>query len=253
MKSTAPATPNRSSTRANRRSIASITTESPFGEDIADEADLAADEAADFLESIHDEDFDEALEQLLNEGAAHVLADAQQWSAPPSETEAREVGRAVDSPARGRMGARDRRPRRRAGKRRPEGIAEQELDELLDSLESPSAFDSEVFDNFIGKLVRKAKNFVKQKVRQAVKFVKNPVKGVLDAAKSGLQTIKSGVKAIGKHFVGPLLQKLKAAGLKLLKGVVAKLMAPLSRILPASIRPAAADLDEEAGDRRGRR
>ena len=192
---------------------------------------------ADFLETIHDEDFDEALEQLLNEGAAHVLADAQQWAAPPSETEAREAveqwiaplvaewERAVDGLGAGLESA------------DLQGIAEQELDELLESLESPSGFDSEVFDNFIGKLVRKAKTFIKQKVRQAVKFVKNPVKGVVEAAKSGLQTIKSGVQAIGKHLVGPLLAKLKNAGLKLLKGVVAKLMAPLSRVLPASVRP----------------
>jgi len=212
-------------------------TESPFGEDVFTETDAEADESADFLETIHDEDFDDALEQLLNEGAAHVLADAQQWAAPPSETEAREAveqwiaplvaewGRAVDGLGAGLENA------------DLHGIAEQELDELLDSLESPAGFDSEVFDNFLGKLVRKAKSFIKQKVQQAVKFVKNPVKGVLDAAKSGLQTIKSGVQAIGKHLVGPLLAKLKNVGLKLLKGVVAKLMNPLSRILPASVRP----------------
>ncbi|HEY6646626.1 MAG TPA: hypothetical protein VI217_05995 [Mycobacterium sp.] len=212
-------------------------TESPFGEDVFTEADAEAEEAADFLESIHDEDFDEALEQLLNEGAAHVLADAQQWAAPPSETEAREAveqwiaplvaewERTVDGLGAGLESA------------DLQGIAEQELDELLESLESPSGLDSEVFDNFISVLARKAKAFIKQKVRQAVKFVKNPVKGVVEAAKSGLQTIKSGVQAIGKHLVGPLLEKLKNAGLKLLKGVVAKLMAPLSRILPAPVRP----------------
>jgi hypothetical protein len=213
------------------------TTESPFGEDVFTESDAEADESADFLETIHDEDFDDALEQLLNEGAAHVLADAQQWATPPSEAEAREAveqwiaplvaewDRAIDGLGAG-LESTDL-----------HGIAEQELDELLDSLESPSGFDSEVFDNFLGKLVSKAKSFIKQKVRQAVKFVKNPVKGVLDAAKSGLQTIKSGVTAIGKHLVGPLLTKLKNVGLKLLKGVVAKLMAPLSRILPAAVRP----------------
>jgi hypothetical protein len=211
--------------------------ESPFGEDVVSEDDGAADEAADFLESIHDEDFDEALEQLLNEGAAHVLADAQQWAAPPSEAEAREAveqwiaplvaewERAIDGLGAGLDSA------------ELDGIAEQELDELLDSLESPAQLDSEVFDNFLGKLVRKAKNFVKQTVRQAATFAKNPVKGVVDIAKRGLKTIKSGVQAIGKHLIGPLLQKLKNAGLKLLKGVVAKLMAPLSRILPASVRP----------------
>lgn len=213
------------------------TTESPFGEEAVGAADLEADEAADFLEAIHDEDFDDALEQLLNEGAARVLADAQQWSAPPSDTETREAveqwiaplvaewERAIDGLDAGLESA------------DLEGIAEQELDELLDALEAPATFDSEVFDEFLGKLVRKAKNFVKQKVQQAAKFVKNPVKGVADIAKSGLRTLKSGVKAIGKHVIGPLLRKLKEVGLKLLKGVVQKLMAPLSRLLPASVRP----------------
>jgi len=109
-------------------------TESPFGEDVFTETDAEADESADFLETIHDEDFDDALEQLLNEGAAHVLADAQQWAAPPSETEAREAveqwiaplvaewGRAVDGLGAGLENA------------DLHGIAEQELDELLDSL-----------------------------------------------------------------------------------------------------------------------
>ena len=212
-------------------------TESPFGEDVHTEADDESEEATDFLEAIHDEDFDDALEQLLNEGAAHVLADAQQWAAPPSEAEAREAveqwiaplasewGRAIDGLGAGLESA------------DLHGIAEQELDELLDALESPAGFDSEAFDNFLTTLVGKAKAFIKKKVGQAVKFAKNPVKGVLDAAKTGLQTIKSGVSAIGKHLIGPLLARLKKAGLELLKGVAAKLMLPLSRILPASVRP----------------
>ncbi len=229
------------------------TTESPFGEDVFSETDAEADEAADFLETIHDEDFDEALEQLLNEGAAHVLADAQQWAAPPSETEAREAveqwiaplvaewERAVDGLGAGLESA------------DLQGIAEQELDELLDSLESPSGFDSEVFDNFLGKLVRKAKSFIKQKVRQAVKFVKNPVKGVVDAAKSGLQTIKSGVQAIGKHLVGPLLTQAQERRPQVAQGCRREAD---GTAIPDPSRvgaPAAADRDEEAGHRRGRR
>ncbi|WP_066903529.1 hypothetical protein [Millisia brevis] len=212
-------------------------TESPFGEDIAGETDPVAAESADFLESIHDEDFDEALEQLLNDGAALLLSDAQQWSAPASEAEAREAveqwiaplaaewQRAVDGLGAGLEGA------------DLSGLVENELDELLDSLDSPAAFDSEAFDNFLGRLLGKAKSFVKRKIAQAVTFAKNPIKGVVDAAKSGLQTIRSGVESIGRHLLGPLLEKLKNVGLTLLKGVVSKLMAPLSRVLPAPIRP----------------
>ncbi|MFD6393321.1 hypothetical protein [Nocardia sp. NPDC060259] len=212
-------------------------TESPFGEDTYTEEDLAADEIADFLESLHDEDFEDALEQLLNEGAARVLADAQQWSAPPSEAEAREAveqwiaplvaewERAIDGMEAGLESA------------ELHDIAEQELDELLESLEPTTGFESEAFENFLGKLVRKATRFVKRKIRQAVKFVKNPVKGVVDIAKSGLRTIKSGIKTIGKFVLGPILARLKKAGLALLKGVVRRLIKPLTRVLPASVRP----------------
>ena len=66
-------------------------TESPFSEETYSEADEESTAIRDFLEALHDEDFEDALEQLLNEGAARALADAQQWSAPPSEVEAREA------------------------------------------------------------------------------------------------------------------------------------------------------------------
>lgn len=205
-------------------------TESPFGEDTDTEADEQATFESDFLEELHDEEFDEALEQLLNEGAARALAATQQWSATPSDAEARatldewitplvtEWERAIDGLAAGLENA------------DLHGIAEQELDELLGSLENPSALDSEVLENFVGRLVRKARRFVTQKLRDVGKFVKDPIKGVLAVAKSGIQTI-------GKHVIGPLLARLKKVGLALLKGVVAKLLKPLTRILPSAVRP----------------
>lgn len=212
-------------------------TESPFGEHGYAEADEQSQLATEFLEALHDEEFAEALEQLLDEGAARALSDAQQWSVTPSESECRESlqewiaplisewERTIDSFASGLENA------------DLHGLAEQELDELLDSLETPAALGSVAFENFLGKLVRKVKSVIKQKVRQAVGFVKNPVKGVIGIAKSGLKTIKSGLQTIGKHLIGPLLERLKKAGLALLKGVVAKLLNPLTRILPAEIRP----------------
>ncbi|SDD02620.1 hypothetical protein [Rhodococcus tukisamuensis] len=211
--------------------------ESPFGE--ADsEADGEAAAAQDFLESLHDEEFEDAIEQLLDEGAAYLLADSAQWSEAPPEMDAREVldewmsplisewKRAVDSLA--------------AGLENVDltGMNEHEVEELIDSLDTPEMLGVEGFDNFLGKLWRKAKRFVKSKVKQAIKFVKNPVKGVIEVAKSGLKTIGKGVKALGKFVVGPILDKLKRIGLKLLKGVIAKLIRPLSRALPASVRPA---------------
>jgi hypothetical protein len=216
---------------------AAYATESPFAENTSDEADHMADEAADFLESVHDEDFDEALEQLLNEGAAHVLADAQKWTAAPSAAEARESAeqwiaplvseweRAIDALQAGLEGA------------DLHEFTQNEFDEFLDSMEITPALQSEVFENFLGGLISKARRFISQKVHQAVKFVKNPVKGIVEAAKSGLQTIKSGVKFIGNQLLGPLLARLKGIGLALLKGVIAKLVTPLTRLLPAPVRP----------------
>ena len=64
---------------------------------------------------------------------------------------------------------------------------------------------------------------------------------------SGLNTIKSGVKAIGSHLLGPLLNKLKSVGLALLKGVVAKLVEPLTKLLPAQIRPLVPILTKRLG------
>ncbi len=212
-------------------------TESPFGEHSYSVADEQSQLATEFLAALHDEEFTEALEQLLDEGAARALSDAQQWSVPPSESECRESlqewlaplisawERTIDSFASGLENA------------DLHGLAEQELDELLDSLQAPAALDSEVFENFLSKITRKVKSVIKQKIRQAVGFVRNPVKGVLNVAKSGLKTIKSGLQAVGKHVLGPILQRLKKIGLALLEGVVAKLLNPLTRILPAEIRP----------------
>ncbi|MDD1477724.1 hypothetical protein [Arthrobacter sp. H16F315] len=58
-------------------------TDSPFGAEADSEVDVEREtaEARDFLETLHDEEFEDALEQLLNEGASRVLADAQEWSA----------------------------------------------------------------------------------------------------------------------------------------------------------------------------
>lgn len=222
-------------------------TASPFNEDEIEEAEPGVAEATDFLEAIHDEDFEDALEQLLDEGAAHMLADARQWSSPQSAVEAREVveqwiaplvsqwEHAIDGLGAGLESA------------DLNEMADHELDQFLDSLDSPASLGSEAFENFLGGLLKKAKGFIKSKIQQAVKFVKNPIKGVLDVAASGLNTIKSGVKAIGSQLLGPLLNKLKSVGLALLKGVVAKLVKPLTKLLPAQIRPLVPILTKRLG------
>ncbi|WP_155981283.1 hypothetical protein [Nocardia sp. BMG111209] len=207
--------------------------ESPFQAEEFDESAAAETALAEFLESLHDEEFTETLDQLLNEGAAKVLADEQQWQSPPTPTEtqeslqewtaplATEWEKAMDGYAAGLENA------------DPIGMSEEQFEQLLESLETRAAFATEGFENFFGTLIRKARNTV----RSAVRFAKNPVKGVLDIAEQGWNVVEGGVTAIGKHLIGPLLKKLKRAGLALLKGVVKKLVRPLTKLLPVSVRP----------------
>ena len=208
-------------------------TESPFTQESVTEAEQLESEAQEFLEALHDEDFEDALEELMNEGASRVLADAQQWSVPPSESEASEAltqwmaplltewERTIDGFAAGLESA------------NLENVSEGELTELLETLETHPALESELFGKIIKGLANKAKGLVKQ----AVAIAKNPFKGVVDLAKKGLGTVVAGVKGLGKHLIGPLLAKLKRAGLGLLKGVLKKLVRPLTKMLPAPVRP----------------
>ena len=209
------------------------TAESPFMSEEYNEVQEAETAVRDFLESLHDEDFEDALEELLNEGAARSLADVQQWSVAPSEGEADEAlerwlaplvtewERTVDGFAAGLENA------------QLETMPEQELDQLLESLETESTFESEIFGKALKALARKAKSAIKT----AVKIARNPIKGLADVAKAGLGTIAAGVKGLGKLVVGPLLKKLKRIGVTLLKGVLRKLVRPLTRLLPPSVRP----------------
>ncbi len=190
-------------------------------------------EAREFLEALHDEDFEDALEELMNEGASRVLADAQQWSVAPSESEAGEAltqwmapmlpewERTVDGFA--------------AGLENVDlaAMSEGELTELLETLETHPALESELFGKIIRGLANKAKGLIKQ----VVKVAKNPFKGVVDIARSGLRTVAAGVKGLGKHILGPLFARLKKAGIGLLKGVLKKLLRPLTNLLPAQVRP----------------
>lgn len=183
-------------------------TESPFGEHALDQGGDESATAMDLLEAFHDEDFDNALEQLLNEGAAYALADEQQWSGRPSAAETRESLEQWIAP----LGA--------AWETTMDALiaglaaadlgdqTEQELDELLETQVSQPAFESPAFENLFGGFVGKALNFAKKAVAK-----------------------------VGQVLAGPLLEKVKRAGLNILKGVVAKLMKPLSQALPASVRP----------------
>ncbi len=184
------------------------TTESPFGEINYEKGDDEAAAAMDFLEAIHDEEFDDALEQLLNEGAAHALVDAQQWSEQPSAAEIRDSleqwiaplstawENAVDALSAG-MQSND------LG-----GLAEQEIDGHLHSLVPETTFESPAFEQLFGSIVGKVVNVAKKAVAK-----------------------------VGQAVAGPIIARVKGMGLNIFKGVLAKLLNPLSQALPASVRP----------------
>lgn len=207
--------------------------ESPFSNESITEAEQLESEILESLEELHDEDFEDALEELMNEGASRVLADAQRWSVAPSESEAGEAlthwmaplisewERTIDGFAAGLESS------------NLENISEGELTELLETLETHPALESELFGKIIKGLANKAKGLIKQ----VVKIAKNPLKGVVDLAKRGLNAVVEGAKGLGKYVIGPILAKLKKAGLGLLKGVLKKLLRPLTNILPAPVRP----------------
>ena len=79
---------------------------------------------------------------------------------------------------------------------------------------SHGPFENELF----GKIVRGLANKAKSLVKRAVKFAKNPIKGVVDIAKSGLGNDRRRTEGHRKGLLGPLLQRLKKAGIGLLEG-----------------------------------
>jgi hypothetical protein len=203
------------------------TLESPFGSGYArepdrGEAELLAEAAQETLAELEDEDFTDALEALVDEAAARHLADAGSWSVPPSDAQAHELlqqwieplatqaERALDTLAE-QLGGID-----------VHSVGEGEVAQLLDSTGEYGSTGNEVFDNFLGSLLRKAKS---------------AVSGAVSLARRGLD-------AVGKLLpIGVILGKLKALVRPLLDKV---LQAAIGR-LPASVQPIARTLAAKLG------
>jgi hypothetical protein len=204
-----------------------VSVEAPFAGFATDLPDREAEAEADLLEALRDEDFDDALANLVDEAAARHVAEQGSWSAQLSESEAlgqlegwveplaEAAERAIDRIAEGLEAA------------RPETMSGTALEQLLAELAVMPPLEPEGFDHFLGGLLKKVTT-----------FAGNAVKAVGKAA-------TAVGKVAAKLGLGPLLKKLGGLVRPLLKQV---LKMAIGR-LPAAVRPIATSLAAKMGIR----
>jgi hypothetical protein len=196
------------------------------GEAAASEAE---DAVRNLLQGLHDEDFTDALEALVDEAAARHALDLVSWSTTPSVSESHALLEAWIEPLAGTAErALDSLAERLAGL----DAATVTETELSDRLETPLALaplDNEVFEQFLGGLIKKAKSLAR---------------GAVDA-------VKKGVAAVGKILpVGMILNRLKGLVRSLLSGVLRTAISKLPEKVQPIARSVAAKLGiAEAEDR----
>src|SRR4051812_32508162 len=198
------------------------TLESPFGAGFAreldgGEAELLAETARDTLTELEDEDFTDALEALVDEAAGRYLADTGSWSASPSPGQAHALLEQWIEPLAGHAEHAVESLGEQLGGLDPQTVGENEIAQLLDASGEYTTTGNEVFDNFLGSLIRKAKK---------------AVGGAVSLARRGLD-------AVGRLLpINVLLGRLKALIRPLLDRV---LNAAIGR-LPAVVQPIARTL-----------
>lgn len=208
---------------ASPQAVPEATLDSPFpARFIAEAFAPEVEEAAVFFAELEDEDFVDSLDQLINDAAAHQLADQRNWSSLPAEADSRasledwiepvatEAERALDGFAE-RLAGQD-----------IYGMPAQEFEQLLEAAGNAGQFAPTGYENFLGGILRAGKKLVSGAV--------------------GL--VKKGIAAVGKILpVNLLLNKLKGLVRPLLKRVIS---AAMNR-LPASVRPLARKLAAKLG------
>jgi hypothetical protein len=180
------------------------------------------DAAHELLTELEDEDFTDALESLVDEAAARHTVDLTSWSTVPSPAESRalleawieplaaEAERSLDTLAEQLSGV------------DPASITEAELSELLDGTAEVPAMGSEVFEQFLGSLLRKAKSF----------------------AKGAIGVVKKGIEVVGKILpIDMILGRLKGYVQTLLRGVLQTAIARL----PENVQPIARTVASKLG------
>jgi hypothetical protein len=213
--------------------MTSTALESPFQSSFAEvsESESTAEAFRELLAELENEQFDEAIAQLVDEAAGLHLASGASWSsaeAAPglamSELEAwieplrQETNRMLDNMA------------ERLGNEELETLRDSELEALFESLRPDTGFLPEAFENFLGGLFRKAKSLVSG----AVNLAKKGAGAAWNLAKQGV----SGVGGLLSLPVKFLLSKLEALAGTLLRGVLQKAIG----LLPGSVQPIARKL-----------
>ena len=175
---------------------------------------------ADFLESLHDEDFTEALADLVDEAAAQQLAEQGAWSGRLGEAEAYASLENWIEPLAEASEAAIASFAEQLESARPETLSAGQLDSLLEGLtEATPSMGSEVFEQFLGGLLKKVGRFA----GKAIKAVGNVVGKIIP--------------------IGALLKKLGGLVRPLIKRVLTMAIGKL----PAAVRPLAVGLAKKLG------
>ncbi len=187
------------------------------GADEAEEAAAAAE--AEFLESLHDEDFVDAVDRLVDEAAARHAAEQGSWSGRLGEHEAFAALEAWIEPLARESETALERLADQLEATHVDSLADEQQETVLEGWTDVPSLGSEAFDQFLGGLLRKARRF----------------------AGRALKTVG---KVVGKILpVGALLKKL--AGL--VKPLLRKVLTSAIGRLPAAVRPLARGLAAKLG------
>jgi hypothetical protein len=200
---------------------------SPFGSPLTHE--LGVGEAQELEDTVHellteleDEDFTDSLEALVDEAAARHTVDLTSWSTAPAPAEARAMLEAWLAPLASEAERSLDALSEQLSYLDPATVSEAELEGVLDRAGEVPAMGNEVFEQFLGGLIRKAKSF----------------------AKGAVNVVKKGIAAVGKILpVGILLDRLKGFVRSLLRGV---LQTAISR-LPSAVQPIARTVAAKLG------
>jgi len=221
-----PPTPAATTTRSPAEpSRAPLT--SPFGSLLAHE--LGIGEAQELQDTVHellteleDEDFTDSLEALVDEAAARHTVDLTSWSTAPAPAEARAMLEAWLEPLASEAERSLDALSEQLASLDPATVSEAELEAMLDGVGEVPAMGNEVFEQFLGGLVRKVKSF----------------------AKGAVNVVKKGIAAVGNILpIGVLLDRLKGLVRSLLRGV---LQTAISR-LPSGVQPIARTVAAKLG------
>ncbi|MBT2234275.1 hypothetical protein [Nonomuraea sp. NEAU-A123] len=183
------------------------TTEAPFVAEyrLGDEVvDLGAAEARAFFSELLDPEFDEAMEELLNEAETEVERLGTDESATGASRAERLLERWIE-PLRSEAEGLFERMAYGLDTAQVGALSETELDKLLQRYEPRETDLPPVFENFLGKLWKKAKGAVKGAVRLAKKISTLMPIGLILRRLAGL------VRPLFKRFVNMAQDKLSPA------------------------------------------